>query len=89
MTYHLVLFNLASTFQAYARGMFGRRKFYAVQMEAKTVVIQTYMRAYLVRMQYKKVMRGIIKLQAHVRRRAAKRELKRLKVSGHHMCAGK
>ena len=60
--------------------MFGRRRFYAVHKEARTIVIQAAIRAYVARKKYKKVMRGIIKLQGHVRRKAAKKELKRLKV---------
>lgn len=66
--------------QAYTRGMFGRRKFYAVHKEARTVIIQAAVRAWIARQRYEKTMRGIVKLQGHVRRKAAKKELKRLKV---------
>ena len=60
--------------------MFGRRRFYAIHKEAKTIVIQAAVRAFIAKQKYQKVMRGIVKLQGHVRRKAAKKELKRLKV---------
>ncbi len=60
--------------------MFGRRRFNKIHKEARTIVIQAAVRAYIARQKYKKTMRGIIKLQSHVRRKAAKKELKQLKV---------
>ena len=70
-----------SFFQSYARKVFAQQQFMKTQSEAKAIVIQKYIRTYLARKRYEMVRRGIIKLQAHVRRRAAKKELKKLKVA--------
>lgn len=67
-------------FQSYAREVFAQQQFIKTQSEAKAIVIQKYIRSYLARKHYEMVRHGIIKLQAHVRRRAAKKELKKLKV---------
>ncbi len=60
--------------------MFGRQKHFALLVESKTIIIQKRVRGWLARRRYQKVRYGFIKLQGHVRRRAAKRELKRLKI---------
>ena len=49
--------------------------------EHRAVTIQKMVRSYLARKRYKRVMRGIVLLQSHYRRRKAKKELKHLKVS--------
>ena len=67
-------------FQAYCRGLLARRNHVDMLRNAKAKVIQKFARGYLVRQRYQRVLRGIIKLQSHVRRRRAKKELKQLKV---------
>jgi myosin-5 len=67
-------------FQSYARGIFGRQRFIELRANVKAVAIQRIVRGWLARRRYMKVRRGFIKLQSHVRRIAAKKELKRLKV---------
>ena len=67
--------------QAFARGKFSRQKYLALRVEAKTIVIQAAIKGYIARKKYVAMINGFIKLQAHVRRRAAKKELKQLKVS--------
>ena len=67
--------------QAYARGSFGRERFIELRANVRATTIQRIVRGWLARRRYNKVRRGIIKLQAHVRRHAAKKELKRRKVS--------
>ena len=69
-----------SCVQAAARAMFARQQFAEIRYNTKAVVIQCYMRGWLARRRYRKMVRGIILLQSHVRRRAAKRQLKQLKV---------
>ena len=66
--------------QSFARGSFGRQHFIELRANVRATTIQRIVRGWLARRRYNKVRRGIIKLQAHVRRRAAKKELKRLKV---------
>jgi myosin V len=67
-------------FQSYARGIFGRQHFIELRANVKAIAIQRIVRGWLARRRYKKVLKGFIKLQAHVRRIAAKKELKKLKV---------
>lgn len=67
--------------QAFARGVFGRERFISMRANAKAVIIQRHVRGWLARIRYRKVRHGFIMLQAHVRRHAAKKELKKLKVS--------
>lgn len=68
-------------FQSAIRGYFGRMLFKKELHEHRAVTIQKMVRSYLARKRYKRVMRGIILLQSHYRRRKAKKELKHLKVS--------
>ena len=68
-------------FQSFARGLFGRQKFNQLRAERKAVYVQKHIRGWLQRKRYKTVIRGVTLLQAHVRRRAAKKQLKQLKVS--------
>ncbi|VDI51604.1 myosin V [Mytilus galloprovincialis] len=66
-------------FQASIRGFFGRREFEKALHTHRAVVIQRYARGWLARVRYRRVIRGIIKLQGHYRRRKAKKELQKLK----------
>lgn len=66
--------------QAYARGQFSRRQYLAMRVEKKTIIIQAAIKGWVARKRYNTMIQGFIRLQAHVRRRAAKKELKRLKV---------
>lgn len=66
--------------QAYARGLFGRQKFNQLRAERKAIVVQKHIRGWLQRKRYKTVIKGITLLQAHVRRRAAKKLFKQLKI---------
>ena len=67
--------------QSFARGAFGRQHFVELRANVRATTIRRIVRGWLARRRYHKVRHGIIKLQAHVRRHAAKKELKRLKVS--------
>ena len=67
--------------QSYARSLFGRHRFIELRANVKAVAIQRIVRGWLARRRYVKMRTGFIKLQAHVRRIAAKKELKRLKVT--------
>ncbi|VDI30913.1 Hypothetical predicted protein, partial [Mytilus galloprovincialis] len=62
------------------RGFFGRREFEKALHTHRAVVIQRYARGWLARVRYRRVIRGIIKLQGHYRRRKAKKELQKLKI---------
>lgn len=73
---HATIFAL----QSFARGKFGREQFLSLRANSKAVIIQRHVRGWLARVRYRKVRRGFIMLQAHVRRHAAKKELKKLKV---------
>merc|ERR1712002_497008 len=48
--------------------------------ESSALIIQKYIRGWEARKKYNKFIRGLILLQAHVRRRAAKKQLKQLKI---------
>ena len=61
--------------------MAGRLEFLKVKANAKAIVIQRYVRGWLARTRYQKFLRGLVLLQSHVRRRAAKKQLKILKVN--------
>lgn len=66
--------------QAFARGLIGRREFMSTVMTKKVMSIQRYIRGWLARRHFRRIQRGIVLMQAHVRRRIAKREFKALKV---------
>ena len=68
-------------FQCAARSMFARRLYAQKLRISKSIIIQKSIRGWLQRRKFQRVMHGIVLLQSHVRRRAAKRELKRLKVT--------
>jgi len=74
-------YGLYSLFKASIRGFLGRREFERTLHTHRAVVIQRYARGWLARVRYRRVIRGIVKLQSHFRRRQAKKELKKLKVS--------
>ena len=67
--------------QSFARAIIGRHKFMAVRMEHKVACIQRCVRGWAARRHFKRVQRGIVLMQAHVRRRIARRLLKQLKAS--------
>lgn len=67
-------------FQSFARGLIGRHQFTSIVMSRKVMAIQRYIRGWLARRHYRRIQRGIVKMQANVRRRIAKREFKELKV---------
>ena len=73
-------FKIIIHFQTIARGWFGRLAYTDLRRQAKVLIIQRTVRGWMARQQYHRVIRGIIKLQGHVRRKKAKRELKKLKV---------
>lgn len=73
-------------FQSYARSIFGRQRFIALRANVKAITIQRIVRGWLARCRFKKALKGFIKLQAHVRRIAAKKELKKLKVCNYIVC---
>ena len=75
------IYGLYSLFKASIRGFFGRREFERRLHAHRAVVIQRYARGWIARVRYHRVIRGIVKLQSHFRRRQAKKELKKLKVS--------
>jgi len=78
----IIVFSTLYFWQSFARGSFGRQRFIELRANVRATTIQRIVRGWLARRRYNKVRRGIIKLQAHVRRHAAKKELKRLKVDG-------
>ena len=73
--------DVVAALQSYARGLFGRQHFIALRSDAKARVIQRHVKGWLARRRYAKMRRGFIMLQAHVRRHAAKKQLKQLKAS--------
>ncbi len=46
----------------------------------KATIIQAHVRGWLARKRYKKILRGIVQLQAHVRRRQTRKIFKSLKI---------
>lgn len=76
----VIVCSILCFWQSFARGSFGRQQFIELRANVRATTIQRIVRGWLARRRYHKVRRGIIKLQAHVRRHAAKKELKRLKV---------
>ena len=66
--------------QSFARGLIGRQQFTSLCTTIKVLAIQRYVRGWLARRHYKRVIKGIILMQGHVRRRMAKRLLKQMKV---------
>jgi IQ calmodulin-binding motif len=66
--------------QSFARGIFGRKHFSQVQTEVRVKMIQRCVRGWLARAQYKRMVSGVVYLQANVRRRIARRQLHELKV---------
>jgi len=80
---HVIVFYVLWFWQSIARGSFGRQQFIEMRANVRATTIQRVVRGWLARRRYNKVRCGIIKLQAHVRRRAAKKELKRLKVGAY------
>lgn len=60
--------------------MFGRRAFQKALHTHRATLIQRFVRGWLARVRYRRVIRGIVKLQSHYRRRKAKTQLRILKV---------
>lgn len=75
-----------SVLQSAIRGYFGRMLFKQELHEHRAITIQKMVRSYLARRRYKRVMRGIVLLQSHYRRRRAKKQLKVLKVCHTFVC---
>lgn len=82
-----MIFNQNDLFsQSAIRGYFGRMLFKQELHEHRAITIQKMVRSYLARRRYKRVMRGIVLLQSHYRRRRAKKQLKVLKVCHTFVC---
>ena len=77
---YLEIRDAVVTIQAFTRGMWGRQHFTDVLREKRATTIQRYCRGWQARTWYGKTRRAIILLQCCVRRMAAKKELKQLKV---------
>ena len=76
----MVNIQIINALQTIARGWFGRQQFNNLRRENKVMVIQRTVRGWMARRHYQRTIRGIIKLQSHVRRKKARRELTKLKV---------
>lgn len=64
-----------------ARGVLARRRYTELLRNVKATVIQKHVRRWLQVKQYKLVMRGIVLIQSHYRRRKARLLFKVLKVN--------
>lgn len=51
-----------------------------IQKNVKATIIQSYVRGWLQRIRYRKILRGIVLVQAHFRRKKARKMYKLLKI---------
>jgi IQ calmodulin-binding motif len=66
--------------QACARTLIGRKHFSEVRTEVRVRMIQRCVRGWMARANYRRMVNGVVYLQANVRRRIARRQLQELKV---------
>lgn len=63
-----------------ARGLLGKKNFHNLTTTMRVATIQRCIRGWLCRRKYRRVVRGVTKMQGLVRRMIAKRKVKMLKV---------
>ncbi|KAG9350590.1 hypothetical protein JZ751_024479, partial [Albula glossodonta] len=77
---YLLIREATVTIQAFTRGMLARRAYRLLLAERATLVIQAALRGWLVRWRYRRLQAAVVLMQCCVRRRAARRELQKLRV---------